>query len=54
MEGYGGIAHSCAWSPDGTRIATASAAVTKTVGGRAAPQAALIFSARLTVSFAHF
>ena len=24
LEGYGGIAHSCAWSPDGTRLASAS------------------------------
>jgi len=24
LEGYGGIAHSCAWSPDGTRLAFSS------------------------------
>jgi len=24
LEGHGGIAHSCAWSPDGTRLAFAS------------------------------
>jgi hypothetical protein len=36
LEGHTDNVTSCVWNPDGTRLATASSAVTKTVGGRAA------------------
>ena len=36
LEGHTANVTSCAWSPDGTQLATASAAVTKIVGGWAA------------------
>ena len=39
LEGHTANVTSCAWSPDGTQLATASAAVTKTVGGRPAQPA---------------
>ena len=32
MVGYTDNVTSCVWNPDGTRLATASSAVTKTVG----------------------
>ena len=36
LEGHTDNVTSCVWNPDGTRLATASSAVTKTVGGKAA------------------
>ena len=43
LEGHTANVTSCAWSPDGTRLATASAAVTKTVGGRALHPSSTLF-----------
>jgi hypothetical protein len=36
LEGHTANVTSCEWNPDGTRLATASSAITKTVGGGAA------------------
>ena len=44
LEGHTDNVTSCVWNPDGTRLATASSVVTKTVGGRGAHTTDNIFS----------
>jgi WD40 repeat protein len=51
LEGHTDNVTSCVWNPDGTRLATASSAVTKTVGGMVARALRVCFSSPST--FAH-